>query len=90
MVVVFPKAYKELRDPDGKPIPYFQEDNVINESLNGGSSLDCVCVCKEFLKTCPIDIMIWSNLHPPERGEVFLNRDEFERWHEDMYIAYLP
>ena len=29
-------------------------------------------------------------LTSPERGEVFLNRDEFVRWHEDMYIAYLP
>jgi hypothetical protein len=37
----------------------------------------------------PIDIMI-CQLSSMDRGEVFLKSKEFVRWHEPMYIAYMP
>ena len=87
----FSEGHKELRDRDGKPWPaYFQEDNVINDSLNGGSSFRSLRMCMQrIFEDMPIDIMI-CQLSSLDRGEVFLNKDEFVRWHEPMYIAYMP
>jgi len=87
----FSKGHKELIGRDGKPWPaYFQEDNVINDSMDGGSSFRSLRMCMQrIFEDMPIDIMI-CQLTSPERGEVFLQKDEFVRWHEPMYIAYMP
>jgi len=89
----FSAGHKALENRNGKPWPSLFDNNinVINDSLNGGSSFRALRMCIEAVSQegNNIDTVI-CQLSEIHRGEMVLKKGQFESYDNDIYVNYNP
>ncbi len=89
----FSAGHQALENRNGIPWPSLFDNNinVINDSLNGGSSFRALRMCIEAVSQegNNIDTVI-CQLSEIHRGEMVLKKDQFESYDNDIYVNYNP
>lgn len=86
----FSAGHQGLRDRGGKTwCQLFDQDvNVINDSLNGGSSFRALRMCIEnVIANDDLDVVI-CQLSTMERGEMLIKAEQLNYFDKDIYISY--